>query len=87
HLYTSETLASNQTNRRTEKPCPEPEDLEEDTLDTVVDGNTLREIMPTPPFTFQFNRNLKPEDWRDMDQVIQLHQLLEDLFQWSMDNK
>ncbi|MBW0509551.1 hypothetical protein O181_049266 [Austropuccinia psidii MF-1] len=63
------------------------EDLEEDTLDTVVDGKTLREIIPTLPFTFQFNRNLKPEDWKDMDQVLQLHQLLKDLFQWSMDNK
>ncbi|MBW0562797.1 hypothetical protein O181_102512 [Austropuccinia psidii MF-1] len=62
-------------------------DLEEDTLDTVVDGNTLREIIPTLPFTFQFNRNLKPEDWKDMDQVLQLHQLLKDLFQWSIDNK
>ncbi|MBW0468911.1 hypothetical protein O181_008626 [Austropuccinia psidii MF-1] len=30
---------------------------------------------------------LKPEDWKDMDQVLQLHQLLKDLFQWSMDNK
>ncbi|MBW0505758.1 hypothetical protein O181_045473 [Austropuccinia psidii MF-1] len=65
----------------------EPEDLEEDTLDTVVDGETLREITPTLPFTFQFNRNLKPEDWKYIDQVIQLHQLLKDLFQWSMDNK
>ncbi|MBW0465612.1 hypothetical protein O181_005327 [Austropuccinia psidii MF-1] len=36
---------------------------------------------------FQFNRNLKAEDWKDMDQVLQLHQLLKDLFQWSMDNK
>ncbi|MBW0570119.1 hypothetical protein O181_109834 [Austropuccinia psidii MF-1] len=63
------------------------EDLEEDTLDTVVDGKTLREIIPTLPFTFQFNRNLKPEDWKDMDQVLQLHQLLKDSFQWSMDNK
>ncbi|MBW0583562.1 hypothetical protein O181_123277 [Austropuccinia psidii MF-1] len=27
------------------------------------------------------------EDWKDMDQVLQLHQLLKDLFQWSMDNK
>ncbi|MBW0555393.1 hypothetical protein O181_095108, partial [Austropuccinia psidii MF-1] len=75
------------TNQRTEKACPEPEDLEEDTLDTVVDGKTLREIIPTLPLTFQFNRNVKPEDWKDMDQVVQLHQLLKDLFQWSMKNK
>ncbi|MBW0470716.1 hypothetical protein O181_010431 [Austropuccinia psidii MF-1] len=69
------------------KACSEPEDLEEDTLETVVDDKTLREIIPTLPFTLQFNRNLKPEDWKDMDQVLQLHQLLKDLFQWSMDNK
>ncbi|MBW0549675.1 hypothetical protein O181_089390 [Austropuccinia psidii MF-1] len=59
------------TNQRTEKACPEPEDLEEDTLNTVVDGKTLREIITTLPFTFQFNRNLKPEGWKDMDQVSQ----------------
>ncbi|MBW0571314.1 hypothetical protein O181_111029 [Austropuccinia psidii MF-1] len=52
-----------------------------DTLDTVVDCNTLRELIPTLPFTFQFNRNFNPEDWKDMDQVLQLHQLLKDLFQ------
>ncbi|MBW0517204.1 hypothetical protein O181_056919 [Austropuccinia psidii MF-1] len=85
-LYTSENLASKGTNQRTEKACSEPEDLEEDTLDTVVDGNKLREIIPTLPFTFQLNRNLKPEDWKDMYQALQLHQLLKDLFQWSMDN-
>ncbi|MBW0592219.1 hypothetical protein O181_131934 [Austropuccinia psidii MF-1] len=71
----------------TEKAYPEPKDVEEDTLETVVDGKTLREIIPTLPLTFQSNRNLKKEDWKDMDQVLQLHQLLEDLFQWSMDNK
>ncbi|MBW0582501.1 hypothetical protein O181_122216, partial [Austropuccinia psidii MF-1] len=70
----------------TEKACPEPEDLEEDTLKIVVDGKTLREIIPTLPFTFQFNRNPKQEDWKDIDQVLQLHQLLKDLFQWSMGN-
>ncbi|MBW0489574.1 hypothetical protein O181_029289 [Austropuccinia psidii MF-1] len=87
HLYTSENLASKGTSQRTEKACPEPEDLEEDTLDTVVDGNTLREIIPTMPFTFQLNRHLKPDDWKDMDQVFRIHQLLKDLFQWCMDNK
>ncbi|MBW0532206.1 hypothetical protein O181_071921 [Austropuccinia psidii MF-1] len=40
----------------------------EDTLDTMVDGKTLREIIPILPFTFQFKRNLKPEYWKDMDQ-------------------
>ncbi|MBW0529610.1 hypothetical protein O181_069325 [Austropuccinia psidii MF-1] len=43
HMYTSETLTSKGTNQRTEKAFPEPEDLEEDTLDTVVDGKTMRE--------------------------------------------
>ncbi|MBW0467315.1 hypothetical protein O181_007030 [Austropuccinia psidii MF-1] len=71
HLYTSETLVSKGTSQRTEKACPEPEDLEEDTLDTVVDGKTLREIIPTLPFTFQLNRNLKTEDWKDMGQAVQ----------------
>ncbi|MBW0464284.1 hypothetical protein O181_003999 [Austropuccinia psidii MF-1] len=33
-----ETLGSKGTNQRTEKDCQEPEDLEEDALDTVVDG-------------------------------------------------
>ncbi|MBW0567175.1 hypothetical protein O181_106890, partial [Austropuccinia psidii MF-1] len=86
-VTSKETLVSKGTSQRPEKACPEPEDLEEDTLDTAVDGKTLREIIPILPFTFQFNRNLKPEDWKDIDQVIQLHQLLKDFFQWSMDNK
>ncbi|MBW0570131.1 hypothetical protein O181_109846 [Austropuccinia psidii MF-1] len=59
----------------------EPEYLEEETLDTVVDGKKLSEIIPTLPFTSQFNINLKPEDWRDIDHVLQLRQLLKDLFQ------
>ncbi|MBW0524270.1 hypothetical protein O181_063985, partial [Austropuccinia psidii MF-1] len=82
-----EILASKGTNKRKEKACPEPEDLEEDTLDTVVDEKTLRKIIPSLVFTFQFSRNLKTEDSKDMDQVLQLHQLLKDLFQWSMANK
>ncbi|MBW0476302.1 hypothetical protein O181_016017 [Austropuccinia psidii MF-1] len=81
------TLETQGSRQRTEKACPEPEDLEENTLGTVVDGKTLREILPTIPFTFQFNKKLEPEDWKDIDQVLQLHQLLKDLFQWSMDNK
>ncbi|MBW0528983.1 hypothetical protein O181_068698 [Austropuccinia psidii MF-1] len=80
------TLQSQGTSQRTEKACPESEDLEEDILDTEVDGKKLWEIIPTLPFTLQFNRNLKPEDWKDMDQALQLHQL-KDLFQYSMDNK
>ncbi|MBW0563285.1 hypothetical protein O181_103000, partial [Austropuccinia psidii MF-1] len=81
------TLASKGTSQRTEKACLEPEDLEEETLDTVVDEKTMREIISKSPFTLQFNRNLKPEDWKDMAQVLELHRLLKYLFQWSMDNK
>ncbi|MBW0469419.1 hypothetical protein O181_009134 [Austropuccinia psidii MF-1] len=55
-------------------------------LDTVVDGKTLREIIPILPFTLKLNRNLRTEDWKDMDKVLQFHQLLKNLFQWSMDN-
>ncbi|MBW0494167.1 hypothetical protein O181_033882 [Austropuccinia psidii MF-1] len=80
-------LFSKGNSQRIEKACPESEDLEEDTLDTVVDGKTLREIIPILPFTFKFNRNLKPEYWKDLNQVLQLHQLLKDLFKWSMENK
>ncbi|MBW0467666.1 hypothetical protein O181_007381 [Austropuccinia psidii MF-1] len=36
------------------------------------------------PFTFQLNRNLKPEHWTYINQAIKLHQLLKDLFQWIM---
>ncbi|MBW0519770.1 hypothetical protein O181_059485 [Austropuccinia psidii MF-1] len=82
-----DTLDSKRTNQKTKKDCPEPEDLEENTLDTVVDGKTIRDIISTLPFTLHFNKNCKPEDWKDMDQVLQLHQLLKDLFQWSMENK
>ncbi|MBW0485624.1 hypothetical protein O181_025339 [Austropuccinia psidii MF-1] len=82
-----ENLASKGTNQRTEMACPEPEDLKEDTSDAVVDGKKLREIIPTLPFTLQLYRNLKPAEWKDMGQVLQLHQLFKDLFQWSMDNK
>ncbi|MBW0500050.1 hypothetical protein O181_039765 [Austropuccinia psidii MF-1] len=56
-------------------------------MDTIIYGRTLREIIPTLPFTIQFNGSLKPEDWMDMDQFLQLHQLCKDLFQWSMDSK
>ncbi|MBW0464004.1 hypothetical protein O181_003719 [Austropuccinia psidii MF-1] len=52
-----------------------------------MDGKTLREIIPTLPFTFKFNRNHKPEDWKDIDQVLQFHKILKYLFQWSMDKK
>ncbi|MBW0564210.1 hypothetical protein O181_103925 [Austropuccinia psidii MF-1] len=86
-LYTSRTLESQVTSQRTDKNYSEPEDQEQDTFNTVVDGKPLKEIIPTLPFTIQFNRNLKSEDWKDMDQILQLHQLLKYLLQWSVDNK
>ncbi|MBW0509883.1 hypothetical protein O181_049598 [Austropuccinia psidii MF-1] len=52
-----------------------------------MNGKKLREIIPTLPFTFQFIRNLKLDDWKDMDQVLQLHKLLKDLFHWRMYRK
>ncbi|MBW0482442.1 hypothetical protein O181_022157 [Austropuccinia psidii MF-1] len=51
-------------------------------MDIIIDGMTLREIIPTVPSTL-----LKPEDWKDMDKAYQIHQLLKDLYQWRMDNK
>ncbi|MBW0489649.1 hypothetical protein O181_029364 [Austropuccinia psidii MF-1] len=81
------TLESQETSPSTDKTCSEPEDQELDTLDTVVDGKTLRKKIPTLPLTFKFNRNLKLEGLKDIDQVLQLHQLLKDLLQWSLDNK
>ncbi|MBW0470813.1 hypothetical protein O181_010528 [Austropuccinia psidii MF-1] len=86
-LYTSGTLESQGTYQRTEKTCPDPEDLEKETLHTVADGKKLKEIIPTLPFTFQFNRSFKPEDWKDMIQFLQLHPLLKNIFQGRMDNK
>ncbi|MBW0512423.1 hypothetical protein O181_052138 [Austropuccinia psidii MF-1] len=79
-LYTSGILESQGTSQRTDKDCSEPEEQELDTLDTIVDGKKLREIIPTLPFTFKFNQNLRPEDWMDIDQVLQLHEILKDLF-------
>ncbi|MBW0488295.1 hypothetical protein O181_028010 [Austropuccinia psidii MF-1] len=55
HLYNSETLASKRTNQRTENAFPEPEHLEEETLGPVVDGKTLREILPTLPCKIWIN--------------------------------
>ncbi|MBW0576507.1 hypothetical protein O181_116222, partial [Austropuccinia psidii MF-1] len=43
----------------------------------------MKEIISTLSFTLQFNRNLKPEYWKDMDQFLQLYELLKDLFQWD----
>ncbi|MBW0470100.1 hypothetical protein O181_009815 [Austropuccinia psidii MF-1] len=47
----------------------------------------MREKISTLPFTLHFNRNVKPEDWKDMDEALQLNQLLKDVFQRSMDKK
>ncbi|MBW0520348.1 hypothetical protein O181_060063 [Austropuccinia psidii MF-1] len=60
HLYVTFTpqkpWLKKETSQRIEKACPEPEDLEENIVDTVVDGKKLREIIPPLPFTFQSNR-------------------------------
>ncbi|MBW0477918.1 hypothetical protein O181_017633 [Austropuccinia psidii MF-1] len=56
-------------------------------MDTIIDGRTLRQIIPTMPFTFKFNGTLKPKDWKYMGQVLQLHQLLNNHFQCRMDKK
>ncbi|MBW0480292.1 hypothetical protein O181_020007 [Austropuccinia psidii MF-1] len=77
-LYTSGTLESQRTSQRTDNACSKPEDQDQDTLDTVVNGKTLREIIPTLPFAFKLNRNLKLEDWKDIDRALKLHQLLKD---------
>ncbi|MBW0571840.1 hypothetical protein O181_111555 [Austropuccinia psidii MF-1] len=45
------------------------------------------QIIPTLPFTFQFNGNLKTEDFKYIDQALQLHKLWKHLFQWRMDKK
>ncbi|MBW0544731.1 hypothetical protein O181_084446 [Austropuccinia psidii MF-1] len=52
----------------------------------MSNGKTLREIMPTLSFTFQFNIDHKSEDCTDIYQVPQPHKLLKDLFQWIRQN-
>ncbi|MBW0487816.1 hypothetical protein O181_027531 [Austropuccinia psidii MF-1] len=52
----------------------------------MVDVRKLGKIAPTLPLTFQFNRNLQPQDREDMHQVLQLHQLLQYLVKWEMEN-
>ncbi|MBW0540243.1 hypothetical protein O181_079958 [Austropuccinia psidii MF-1] len=79
-----ESLQSQGTFQRKEQKFSEPQDL---FLDTMAAGRTLRKMGPSLPFTFKFNMTLKPEDWKDMDQVLQLHQPLKELFQWIMENK
>ncbi|MBW0468869.1 hypothetical protein O181_008584 [Austropuccinia psidii MF-1] len=69
---------------RTDKDCLEPEGQG---LDTLLDGRRLREFIPTLPFTLQFNKSLKPEDWKDMDHILQLHKILIDLLQWRMGDR
>ncbi|MBW0460484.1 hypothetical protein O181_000199 [Austropuccinia psidii MF-1] len=53
----------------------------------MVNAKTLREITPLLPFTLKLNRDLKPEDWKDMDQLLKLHKLLKDLFQQIIEHK
>ncbi|MBW0476457.1 hypothetical protein O181_016172 [Austropuccinia psidii MF-1] len=52
-------LESQGTSQRTDKAYSEPEDQEQDTLETVVDGKKLKEIIPNLPLTFQLNRGLE----------------------------
>ncbi|MBW0475768.1 hypothetical protein O181_015483 [Austropuccinia psidii MF-1] len=56
-LYNSGTLESQETSQRTDQDCSKPNDQG---LDSIVDGRTLREIIPMLPFTFQWKKNLKP---------------------------
>ncbi|MBW0515168.1 hypothetical protein O181_054883 [Austropuccinia psidii MF-1] len=51
----------------------------------MVDHRKLRKKITMLPFTFQLNRNFKPDNWKDIGQDLQLHKSLKDLFQWSMD--
>ncbi|MBW0483942.1 hypothetical protein O181_023657 [Austropuccinia psidii MF-1] len=81
---TSGTMELQGNSQRKDKDCSEPEDQG---VEAIVDCTTLREIIPMLPFTFQFNRNLKTENWKDMDQVLKLQQVLKDFAQWRMDNK
>ncbi|MBW0526362.1 hypothetical protein O181_066077 [Austropuccinia psidii MF-1] len=60
---------------------------EDQILERMVHGRTIRELITTLPFTLKFNRKLEPEDLTDMGQVIQLHQLLKDFFQRGMEKK
>ncbi|MBW0480386.1 hypothetical protein O181_020101 [Austropuccinia psidii MF-1] len=85
-LYNSETLLSKGTRRKTEKACPEPEDLEEDTLDTVVDGMTLKEIIPTLTFTFQYTETPNQRTGRIWIKFFSFTNFSKTFFQWSMDN-
>ncbi|MBW0463902.1 hypothetical protein O181_003617 [Austropuccinia psidii MF-1] len=80
-------MESQGASQRKDHKCSESEDQVLETMDTIIDGRTLRVIIPTLPSTPPFNGNLKPEDWKDMDQGLKLHQFPRYLFQWSMDNK
>ncbi|MBW0461177.1 hypothetical protein O181_000892 [Austropuccinia psidii MF-1] len=50
------------------------------------EGLSRTRIPRRGPLEYSGGWNLKAEDWKDMDQILQLRQL-KDLFQWSMDNK
>ncbi|MBW0567247.1 hypothetical protein O181_106962 [Austropuccinia psidii MF-1] len=47
-----------------------------------IEGNHTNSAICIP-----IQQKPQTEDWKDMDQVLQLHQLLKHLFQWSMDNE
>ncbi|MBW0580651.1 hypothetical protein O181_120366, partial [Austropuccinia psidii MF-1] len=78
------TLEFQERSHRTDKDCSY---LEGQGLENIVDCRKLREIIHTLPFTFQLKKNLKQEEWKDMDPVHQLHQPLKDLLQWRMENR
>ncbi|MBW0505655.1 hypothetical protein O181_045370 [Austropuccinia psidii MF-1] len=81
-MYTSGSFKSQGNSQRTDNNCSEPDNQG---LYTIVNGRTQREIIPMLPFTSKFVKNLKLEDWRGMDQVLQIHQLLKYLLQWRME--
>ncbi|MBW0559848.1 hypothetical protein O181_099563 [Austropuccinia psidii MF-1] len=83
-LYTSGTLESQGRSQRTDRDCSEQEDQ---CLDTMVDGRNLRENFPMLLFTVKSNQNPKKDDLKNMDQALQLHKILKDLLQLSMENK
>ncbi|MBW0518040.1 hypothetical protein O181_057755 [Austropuccinia psidii MF-1] len=74
-----ETLSSKGTNQRTEKACPEPEGLEEGTLDTVVDGlegyGSSSSAPPTPQRPFEWSMHNKrfnlASHWAELEASFQ----------------
>ncbi|MBW0477955.1 hypothetical protein O181_017670 [Austropuccinia psidii MF-1] len=50
-------------------------------------GLTNRELLPKGLSKIKFNPELQPGDWKDGEQLINIHKFLKDMFTWSMDNK